>query len=114
MIEWEILDKNYDVSEILDKNYDVKAKRPFGIVFSHIILLSKLQVSLIFLCNLPCAIMWDAFQNTYDLLNLRALKFSVVNKIHIFQCMGNIFWAPFEIPHKISLSYNIEILSYYI
>ena len=28
------------------------------------------------------------FKNTYELLNLRALKFSYVNKIHIFQCMG--------------------------
>ena len=31
------------------------------------------------------------FKNTYELLNLRALKFSYVNKIHIFQCMGKIF-----------------------
>ena len=28
------------------------------------------------------------FKNTYELLNLRVLKFSYVNKIHIFQCMG--------------------------
>ena len=31
------------------------------------------------------------FKNTYELLNQRALKFSYVNKIHIFQCMGKIF-----------------------
>ena len=30
------------------------------------------------------------FRNTYELLNLRALKFSPVNKIHIYQCMGMI------------------------
>ena len=30
-------------------------------------------------------------QNPYELLNLRALKFSTVNKIYIFQCMSNIF-----------------------
>ena len=47
------------------------------------------------------------FKNTYELLDLRALKFSPVNKIHIFQCMGKIFLCgiskvPFEIPHKIS------------
>ena len=30
------------------------------------------------------------FKNTFELLNIRALKFSVVNKIHIFQCMGKI------------------------
>ena len=50
---------------------------------------------------------------TYELLNLRVLKFSYVNKIHIFQCMGKIFsvesiplWkGTFEIPHKISSPY---------
>ena len=31
------------------------------------------------------------FKNTYELLNLRAHKFSYVNKINIFQCMGKIF-----------------------
>ena len=36
------------------------------------------------------------FKNTYGLLNLRALKFSPVNKIHIFQCMGVIFCAEFQ------------------
>ena len=39
--------------------------------------------------------------HTYELWNLRALKFSLVNKLHIFQCMGKIFCAEsFEIPHK--------------
>ena len=33
-------------------------------------------------------ILGGRFKNTYELLNLRALKFSYVNKIHIFQCMG--------------------------
>ena len=28
------------------------------------------------------------FKNTYELLNLRALRYSHANKIHIFQCMG--------------------------
>ena len=36
------------------------------------------------------------FKNTYELLNLRALKFSPVNKIHIFQCMGKIFCVEFQ------------------
>ena len=36
------------------------------------------------------------FKNTYELLNLRALKFSYVNKIHIFQCMGMIFCVEFQ------------------
>ena len=36
------------------------------------------------------------FKNTYELLNQRALKFSYVNKIHIFQCMGKIFCVEFQ------------------
>ena len=46
------------------------------------------------------------FKNTYELLNLRALKFSLVNKIYIFQCMGKIFCVEFQrYPHKISCPY---------
>ena len=37
------------------------------------------------------------FKNTYDeLLNLRVLKYSPVNKINIFQCMGEIFCVEFQ------------------
>ena len=36
------------------------------------------------------------FKNTYELLNLRALKFSPVNKSHIFQCLGKIFCVEFQ------------------
>ena len=36
------------------------------------------------------------FKNTNELLNSRALKFSPVNKIHIFQRMGKIFWVEFQ------------------
>ena len=36
------------------------------------------------------------FKNTYELLNQRALKFSYVNKIHIFQRMGKIFCVEFQ------------------
>ena len=36
------------------------------------------------------------FKNTYGLLNLRALKFSPVNKIYIFQCIGKIFYVEFQ------------------
>ena len=36
------------------------------------------------------------FNNTYELLNLRALKFSPVDKIRIFQCMGMIFCVEFQ------------------
>ena len=48
---------------------------------------------------LPSPICWAAggrFKNTYELLNLRALKFSPLNKIHIFQCMGKIFCVEFQ------------------
>ena len=36
------------------------------------------------------------FKNTYELLKLRALKFSYMNKIHIFQCIGKIFCVEFQ------------------
>ena len=36
------------------------------------------------------------FKNTYQLLNLRALKSSPLNKIHIFQCMGKMFCVEFQ------------------
>ena len=52
----------------------------------------------------------ERFKNTYELLKLRALKFSLVNEIHIFKCMGNILYGnskvPFEITHKISYPYS--------
>ena len=35
-------------------------------------------------------------KNTYELLNLRALKFLSVNKIYIFHCMGKIFCVEFQ------------------
>ena len=44
--------------------------------------------------NLP----WPGvhFKSSYEFLNLRALKFSPVNKIHIFQCMANIYCVEFQ------------------
>ena len=35
------------------------------------------------------------FNNAYELLNLRALKISMLYKSHIFQCMGKIFCVEF-------------------
>ena len=35
------------------------------------------------------------FKNTYELLNPRALKISMLYKNHIFQCMGKIFCVEF-------------------
>ena len=54
------------------------------------------------------------FKNTYELLNLRGLKFSYVNKINIFQCMGKIFCVEFQRvpPHKKSNPY-IERYDFY-
>ena len=48
--------------------------------------------------NKTSALMWPGgrFKNTYELWNQRALKFSYVNKIHIFQCMGKIFCVEFQ------------------
>ena len=46
------------------------------------------------------------FKNTYELLNLRALKFSPVNKIHMFQCTGKIFCVEFQrYPLKLHTKY---------
>ena len=51
------------------------------------------------------------FKNTYELLNLRALKFSYVNKIHIFQCMGKIFCVEFQrYPLKLHTKYLTHTL----
>ena len=36
------------------------------------------------------------FKNTYELLNLRALKISMLYKNRIFQCMGKIFCVEFQ------------------
>ena len=38
----------------------------------------------------------ERFKNTYELLNLRSHKFSPVNKMHIFQCMGKILCVEFQ------------------
>ena len=46
---------------------------------------------------------WGRFKNTYELLNLRAPKFSPVNKIDIFQCMGMILCMEF---HRYPLKFS--------
>ena len=51
------------------------------------------------------------FKNTYEFLNLSALKFSHVNKIHIFQFMGQIFWVEFQrVPLKFNMKYLLHTL----
>ena len=49
------------------------------------------------------------FKNTYELLNLRALKFSPVHKIHIFQCMGKIFCVEFQ---RVPLKFHTKYLTH--
>ena len=57
-----------------------------------------------------------AFQKAYELLNLRALKISMLYKNHIFQCTGKIFCVEVtcEIPHKISCPYIERALMSYL
>ena len=50
----------------------------------------------------------EDFKNTYELVNLGALKFSTLYQKHIFHCMGilcGISNVPFEIPNKIFYPY---------
>ena len=49
---------------------------------------------------------WNAFQNTYELLNLRAQKFSCVNTIHVFHCMEKIICVEFQ---KVPLKFHSNI-----
>ena len=49
------------------------------------------------------------FKKTYELFNLRALKISPVNKIHIFQCMGKIFCVEFQ---RYPLKFHTKYLTY--
>ena len=51
------------------------------------------------------------FKNTYELLNLRALKISMLHKNHIFQRMGQIFCVEFRrVPLKFHTKYLTHIL----
>ena len=63
-----------------------------------VIWLAAVQFEICEPCSYPCSfgIPGGRFKNTYELLNLRALKFSPVNKIRIFQCMGMIFCVEFQ------------------
>ena len=51
------------------------------------------------------------FKNTYELLNPRALKISMLHKNRIFQCMGKIFCVEFQrFPLKFHTKYLIHTL----
>ena len=49
------------------------------------------------------------FKNTYELLNLRALKISKLHKNHIFQCMGKIFCVEFQ---RVPLKFHAKYLTH--
>ena len=49
------------------------------------------------------------FKGTYELLHLRALKFSPMKKIHILQCMGRIFCVEFQ---RIPLKFHTKFLTH--
>ena len=58
-----------------------------------------------------CTISGGRFKNTYELLNLRALKISKLHKNHIFQCMGKIFCVEFQrVPLKFHTKYFTHTL----
>ena len=49
------------------------------------------------------------FKNTYELLNLRPLKISKLQKNHIFHCMGKIFCVEFQ---RIPLQFHTQFLTH--
>ena len=54
---------------------------------------------------------YGAFQQNYALLNSRALKFSYLYKINIFQCMGKIFCEKLQrVPLKFHTKYLTQEL----
>ena len=52
---------------------------------------------------------WGHFKNAYELLNLRALKISMLYKKHIFQCMGEIFCVEFQ---RVPLKFHTKYLTH--
>ena len=53
---------------------------------------------------------WGHFKNVYELINLGALKSSLLNKQHIFQCMGKIFCVEFQRVPKFHTKYLTHTL----
>ena len=58
---------------------------------------------------LPTCVSTGRFKNTYELLNLKALKISMLYKIHIFQCMGKIFCGKFQ---RVPLKFHAKYLTH--
>ena len=54
---------------------------------------------------------WGRFENIYELVNLGALKSSLINKLHTFQSMGKIFCVEFQrVPLKFHSKYFAHTL----
>ena len=51
----------------------------------------------------------ERFKNAQELLNLRALKISMLYKIHIFQCMSKIFCVEFQ---RVPLKFHTKYLTH--
>ena len=49
------------------------------------------------------------FKEAYELLNLRALKFSMLYEMYIFQCMGKIFCVEFQ---RVPLKFHTKYLTH--
>ena len=59
----------------------------------------------------PTSVTIQIIVNAYELLNLRALKIICLNKILIFQCMGEIFCVEFQrVPLKFQTKYLTHTL----
>ena len=52
----------------------------------------------------------ESFKNSYDLINLGTLKSSLLNKLHIFHCMGKICCAEFQ---RVPLKFHSKLISYH-
>ena len=66
--------------------------------------------SKVYLCKL-CSGPGGRFKTAYELLNLRALKISMLYKNCIFQCMGKIFCVEFQrVPLKFHTKYFTHTL----
>ena len=60
-------------------------------------------------CKFELWVPGGRFKNAYELLNLRALKCSPVNKMRIFQCMGKIFCVEFQ---RVPLKFHTKYLTH--
>ena len=86
----------------------------FCLFFAFVVICQNISAKAIYQSRLQDAyiISWeygDRFKNIYELLNLRALKSSCLNKIHIFQCMGKLFCVKFQ---RVPLKFHTKYLTH--